>query len=1036
MAGDAVTPWAPGGTGPAAVHSGITADVHAGRDAFVAGRDVNVYQGMPAVPARSVYLAEVRQIAPKGSSGQLDLRDRDAELAELARFCLDPGGPSYVWWQAGPWAGKSALLSTFVLHPPAEVASRVTLVSFFVTARRYAQDTARAFSDVMVRELAALTGQPEPPALPEAVRDGYLLELMSQAAAKCHDDGGRLVLVVDGLDEDRGVTTGPAAHSIAGLLPAGPPSGMRVIVSGRPSPPVPDDVPDWHPLRDPAIIRPLRPSPHAHDVRRLSRRELHGLLHGTTADRDILGLLAAARGGLSAADLAGLAAIPLWEVEDITRTAAGRTLQARPGLYAGPEVYLLAHEELQAAAVAYLGDGLGAYRDRLHAWAGGYRARNWPPDTPEYLLAGYFRLLEDTGDLPGMTRCALDAARQDRMLTLTGGDAAAIAEARATLDRIAAQDVPDLASALAIACRRDHLALRSMRIPLNLPAAWAALGQVTRALAQATSIVEPDEQASALAGVAVALAESGQQERAAVIAAQAEELASSITTPNQRAVAMADVVEATARAGRWQEAEALARSITGQAAGAATEVAADWFSGEIWGALALARVAEALATGGQQERAAVIAAQAEAEARAIADAAEPDSDTGRVAALLARPGPHWQAWSLQNLLSDQAWDAEKLPSVVAALPGPHAEALVAAVTSPAPQAFALAVLARTLTAAGQHDRAAAIAAQAESVARSAADPGTGERALSALAGALGIAGQFRQAEELAGAITDPAEQALALTDLAGYLADAGQPQESAAVALRAEALALSLPDSASRLRAMAAAAVALARAGQPERAIVLAEQVESAARSVTDSFEQFDAPAMTARAWAGTGQYERALGYVLSLEDPYSQALPLAEVVKALARAGQPQRAQTLARLIHVPGEQDEALAAVVEGLATAGRHAEAESLARSLDDFAAQPSALIAVAKALAADGQSQRAEALIRSLPGQFWQGIGLGEVAEALAKAGHAVPARRLAATACTCWRWENAAAPVLLLAPDAYPVLARTLADQGSEPAARR
>lgn len=39
-------------------------------------------------------------------------------------------------------------------------------------------------------------------------------------------------------------------------------------------------------------------------------------------------------------------------------------------------------------------------------------------------LTGYFRLLDDLGDLPWMTACALDTARHDRMLDLTGGDAA------------------------------------------------------------------------------------------------------------------------------------------------------------------------------------------------------------------------------------------------------------------------------------------------------------------------------------------------------------------------------------------------------------------------------------------------------------------------------------------------------------------------------------------------------------------------------------------------------------------------------------
>ena len=176
-----------------------------------------------------------------------------------------------------PWAGKSALLSSFVLRPPPEVRDRARLVSFFITARLAAQDTREAFTEVLAGQLAALTGQSLPAALPEATRDAFLLDLLSQAASECEEAGGRLVLVVDGLDKDRGVTTGPQAHSIAGLLPADPPAGMRVIVAGRPNSPVPDDVPDWHPLRDPGIVRVLAESPHARDAGRLGRQELKGL---------------------------------------------------------------------------------------------------------------------------------------------------------------------------------------------------------------------------------------------------------------------------------------------------------------------------------------------------------------------------------------------------------------------------------------------------------------------------------------------------------------------------------------------------------------------------------------------------------------------------------------------------------------------------------------------------------------------------------------------------------------------------------------
>src|SRR5262249_32773247 len=62
--------------------------------------------------ARSAYLEQVRQIAP------LQLRDRDGELAELAAFSTEPDRGPYVWWRAPAWAGKSALMSWFVLHPP------------------------------------------------------------------------------------------------------------------------------------------------------------------------------------------------------------------------------------------------------------------------------------------------------------------------------------------------------------------------------------------------------------------------------------------------------------------------------------------------------------------------------------------------------------------------------------------------------------------------------------------------------------------------------------------------------------------------------------------------------------------------------------------------------------------------------------------------------------------------------------------------------------------------------------------------------
>jgi tetratricopeptide (TPR) repeat protein len=768
--------------GDAAYRQARTLDVRAvgsGVGFGVAGQ-VTVYQGTPGVAARSAYLQQVRRIAPPDPPG---LVGREPELAELAQFCLDPGRGPYVWWRAGAWAGKSALLSTFVLQPPQEVlAGRVRVVSFFITARLAAQDTREAFTEVLLEQLAELTGQDLPGALPEATREAFLLDLLAQAANVCREAGGRLVLVVDGLDEDHGVITGPQAHSIAGLLPASPPAGMRVILAGRPNPPVPDDVPDWHPLRDPSIIRLLPDSPYARNVGRLSGQELQRLLRGTMAEQDLLGLLAAAVGGLSSPDLGELAGLPISLVEQVLHTVAGRTFTRRPSrlrLGTAPAVYMLGHEELQAAADRYLGTRLADYHERLHEWADTYRARGWPSGTPEYLLSGYYRLLASIGDLPRMIACAGDRARHDRMLELTGGDGAALAEVRAALDLITVQDTPDLAAALGLACHRDQLTSRNTSILVSVPAVWATLGQLSRAEALASSISHPDHQAQALARVAAAMARAGQRQ-------QAEALARSIADPDQQAWALAQVAGALARAGQRHQAKMLARSITDPDRQAQ----------------ALARVAAAMARAGQRQ-------QAEALARSITSPERRAQALARVAAALAEAGQHPQATATVD----------------------QAEALARSITSPERRAQALARVAAALAEAGQHQRAKALA-------RSIASPERRARALAQVAAALAEAGQDLEAtavadqtEALAPSITDPYQQAEALAQVAAALAKAGQHK-------RAEALACTITNPYQQAEALAGVAAALAEAGQDSQATATVDQAEALVRTITSPYHQ------------------------------------------------------------------------------------------------------------------------------------------------------------------------------------------------------
>jgi hypothetical protein len=244
------------------------------------------------------YAAQVRDIAPEVLLG------RDQELAELVRFCA--GDEPYQWWQAQPWAGKSALMAWFVLHPP----EGVRIASFFVTRRLAGQSDSAAFNEAMVEQLAAIVGDAMSPAPNLAGWERERLRLLEKAAETLDAQGGRLVVVVDGLDEDQGCDLASGRPSIASLLPRRPPAGVRVILASRPHPGIPIDVPVHHPLRD-CVPRLLAPSPYAEDLRLQAKRELVEHLRGGDKQRiDIIGFITASGGGLTLRELSELMECP------------------------------------------------------------------------------------------------------------------------------------------------------------------------------------------------------------------------------------------------------------------------------------------------------------------------------------------------------------------------------------------------------------------------------------------------------------------------------------------------------------------------------------------------------------------------------------------------------------------------------------------------------------------------------------------------------------------------------------------------------
>ena len=960
---------------------------------------VTINLGSARAAVRSAYLQQVRRIAPPDPPGLLG---REAELDELAAFCLEPDCEPYAWWQARAWAGKSALLSTFVLSQPPQLAGQIRIISFFITARLAGQDTREAFIPVLLEQLAELTGQELPAVLPEATREAYLLDLLAEAAAECQDRGERLVLVLDGLDEDRGVTTGPNAHSIAALLPADPPAGMRVIVAGRSNPPIPDDVPGWHPLRDPMILRPLQESPHARDMERLGRQELLHLLHGAPAEQDLLGLLTAAHGGLSGPDLEELTGASLGEIEEIMNTVAGRTFTLRasqgiPGT--GPEMYLLGHEELQLAATRYIGRRLAGYRDRLHGWADRYRSQGWPPGTPEYLLTSYYRLLTDLGDQPRMISFAGDTARHDRLLDLTGGDAAALAEIGAALDLIAVQEAPDLASALSLACLRDLLTDRNTRIPPGLPAVWAALGQVTRAEALGTSIPDPERQAEALVLIAEALTRTGQDEQGTRFADKAAAVARTIPNPDMQTQALTRIAGALTRAGQHEHAEAVARTISDPDMQAET----------------LARIGEALTRAGQHERAEAVVrlirdprrrADALARAQSIKDRTDPERAARNAA----------QAEALSRMSQDRlrlrvtpAWadgrsagsgQRERAAGDIA-----QKLAFLRAV-SPVPQADDLAQLAEELAEAGEYEHAVRAAGQAEAATRSVSDLKWRAEILVQIAAVLARAGQHKRAGKIIDSIGDPGLGAETLVRIAGVLAATGNHERAAEVAAQAVALSRTTASPGRQAQALARVAEGLAQSGQHEQAVRFAGQAEAIARTIPDRYQREEALVWVAEALAGTGQREQAAiaaeygGMIAgSTPDPDGLAETLVKVAEALAAAGHHGQAARVARQAEMiahsnPGAfwRAEALAWVAEALVRAEQYEQAEAIARSAVSPVRRAEALARVAEALAGAGQHERAvmaakqaEAIAGTIPGAFRQAESLVRITGALAEAG---------------------------------------------------
>lgn len=484
------------------------------------GRELGYFALPSAAPrensdlVQEIYRAQLTDIAPE------QLHHRQTELGNLVSFCA--GTEPYRWLQAPPWAGKTALAAWFALHPPRGVVP----LWFFISSA--SQSDGAAYTEAIIDQLATIAGREPVRAASAPARDGERRLLLREAAERVAESSGTLLLVVDGLDEDQSLKPGGSGTSIASQLPERPPRNVRVLVTSRIGPGIPADVGGAHPLRK-CRVEKLAAAAAAQHTEYEAKYELQQALSGDRLQRDLVGLLTAARGTLALDDLRELTGEPGYELRRRLGSTFGRILQLRGDvnlggggidgygyghsdgvtLYASSRGYVFAHETLLAAAQDELGPDVAAYLERLHTWAEDYERRGWPEGTPPYLLQQYGRLLAHLGDDRRTTRLATNARRRERLREVTGSDAACLAEivgARANVRRTA----PDnLAALAALAVAEDLVTRHNESLHPAIPEVYARLGHTRKAIGLARSVFSPTDRAWALGRVARVLAQAG-----------------------------------------------------------------------------------------------------------------------------------------------------------------------------------------------------------------------------------------------------------------------------------------------------------------------------------------------------------------------------------------------------------------------------------------------------------------------------------------------------------------------------------------------
>ena len=333
------------------------------------------------------YRATVREIQTRTR----ELRGRKREMSEIRAFATSSQG--YRWLAGDAWTGKTALLAAAIAALPDEV----HVIAYFLS-RVEADANSNRFLGAVIPQLADLLDEDPPVADRHQFRALWERACSAVAAAEHH-----LLLVVDGLDEDLYPRGSP---SVAALLPTVAGGRAHVLVSSRPYPELPYDVPVGHPLLSTAQTE-LEPFEGAAKLAALARQEIDELKRRQDdLATEVLAVLTAAAGPLAIEDLAILTTDVRPVTPAHTRGVRGLVTEdaARTLKLVGPATdrrYRFAHPSLLEYAQTDEDLCHPDYGHRIRRWAEDWRSARWPArteagiGTPRYLLGEYAQTLRD-----------------------------------------------------------------------------------------------------------------------------------------------------------------------------------------------------------------------------------------------------------------------------------------------------------------------------------------------------------------------------------------------------------------------------------------------------------------------------------------------------------------------------------------------------------------------------------------------------------------------------------------------------------------